>query len=223
VEGKDWPRKPDRTFSFPSKWEQKGFSNTVELLLDTTEPIHHTGKVVMGNSSFCVALGVAALHQQGVHGQFLIKKRRSWPKHVPGDFINQYMMAKPFGTTETFVQELGGLHFFVHCTCDADYVTKIMSTHGVLEEIQDHPTWRLLTGNGRRLSTQNPFSRHNRAKHWVDDVNNHQHDLIGLEEMWWTKWWPNQQFTFLLLVVEVNCVQARAHGRKEVAKPTLTF
>ncbi len=31
------------------------------------------------------------------------------------------------------------------------------------------------------------------------------------------------KFTFLLLVVEVNCVQARAHRRKEDAKPTLTF
>ena len=46
---------------------------------------------------------------------------------------------------------------------------------------------------------------------------------IGLEEVWQTKWWPNQQFTFLLSVAEVNCVQARARGRKEVAEPTLTF
>ena len=38
-----------------------------------------------------------------------------------------------------------------------------------------------------------------------------------------TKWWPNQLFTFLLLVAEVNCVQARVHPRKEVAKPMLIF
>jgi hypothetical protein len=46
-----------------------------------------------GNSGFCVALGMMALHQQGVHGQFLIKKRRYWPKHILGDYIDQYMMA----------------------------------------------------------------------------------------------------------------------------------
>ncbi len=57
VEGNNWLRKPDGTFDFPSKWEKKRFSNTVELLLDMTVPIHHTGKVVMGNSGFCVALG----------------------------------------------------------------------------------------------------------------------------------------------------------------------
>jgi hypothetical protein len=50
---------------------------------------------------------------------------------------------KPLGHMETFIQELGGVRFFIHCTRDADYVTKIMSTHGVLEEIQDValPQW----------------------------------------------------------------------------------
>ena len=40
-----------------------------------------------------------ALQQFGIHRQFLIKKRKYWPKHVPGDYINGYM-------PETFVQEM---------------------------------------------------------------------------------------------------------------------
>jgi len=35
--------------------------------------------------------------------------------------------------------------------------------------------------------------------------------LLALEleqEVCQTKWWPNQQFTFLMLAAEVNCVQA---------------
>jgi hypothetical protein len=98
-----------------------------------------------------------------------------------------------------------------------------MSTHGVLEEIQDHPTWRFVDGEWKTFKYAKPFSRHNRAKHWVDDVNNSRHDPIGLEQVWQTKWWPNRQFTFLLSVAEVNCVQARARVRKEVPEPTLTF
>ena len=223
VEGKDQPKKPDGTWAFPTKCEAKGYSNTVELLMDMTEPLHHTGKVVTGDSGFCVALGVTALHQHRVHGQFLIKKRRYWPKHVPGDYIDAYMMAKPLGATETFMQELGGIRFFVHCTRDADYITKIMSTHGVLKEIQDHPTWHFVDGEWKTFKYAEPFSRHNRAKHWVDDVNNRRHDPIGLEQVWQTKWWPNRQFTFLLSVAEVNCVQARARARKEIPEPTLTF
>ena len=173
VKGKDQPKKPDGTWAFPTKWVKKGYSNTVKLLMDMTEHLHHTGKVVTGDSGFCVAQGVTALHQHGVHGQFLIKKRRYWPKHIPGDYIDAYMMAKPVGTTKTFMQELGGLKFFVYCTQYADYITKIMSMHGVLEEIQDHPTWRFVDREWKTFKYAKPFSRHNCAKHWVDNVNNH--------------------------------------------------
>ncbi len=93
VKGKDQPKKPDGTWAFPAKWEKKRYSNTLKLLMDMKEQLHHTGKVVTGDSGFCVAQGVLALHQHGVHGQFLIKKRRYCPKHVPGDYIDAYMMA----------------------------------------------------------------------------------------------------------------------------------
>jgi len=98
-----------------------------------------------------------------------------------------------------------------------------MSTHGVLDEIQDHPTWRLMDGMWRTFKYAEPLSRHTGAKHWVDDVNNRRHDPIGLEQVWATKWWPNRQFTFLLSVAEVNAVQARAHAKKEISMPTLEF
>jgi hypothetical protein len=96
-EGKDQPRKLDDTFAFPMKWVKKEFTNTVELLLDMTEPIQHTGKVITRDSGFCVALGVMALHQHGVHGQFLIKKCRYWPKHVLGNYIDAYIMTRRLG------------------------------------------------------------------------------------------------------------------------------
>jgi len=222
VEGKDRP-KADGQYVYCSKFEKKGLTPTVALLLDMTEPIHHTGKVVTGDSGFCVTSGVLALLEHGVYGQFLIKKRRYWPKGVPGDYIDQYMSGKPLGATETFVQLLNGTRFYVHCTRDRDYVTKIMSAHGVLDEIQDHPTWRLVDGTWKTFKYAEPFSRHNRAKHWVDDVNNRRHDPIGLEEIWATKWWPNRQFTFLLSVAEANAVQSRARGKKEGAEATLNF
>ncbi len=53
-----------------------------------------------------------------------------------------------------------------------DYITKIMSKQGVLEEIQDHPMWRFVDGELKTFKYIEPFSRHNRVKHWVDDVNN---------------------------------------------------
>ena len=124
-----------------AKYEQQGHSPTTLLLLEMTEPIHGSGRVVTADSGFCVTNSVLALHSHGVYGQFLIKKRRYWPKGVPGDYIDGYMSNKPLGATESFVQDLQGTRFYVHCTKDRDYVTKIVSTHGLLDEIQDHPTW----------------------------------------------------------------------------------
>ena len=122
-----------------------------------------------------------------------------------------------------FIQVINGMRFFIHCTQDDEYVTKVMTTHGILDEIQDHLRWRLMNGVWKSFKYTEPLSRHNRAKHWVDDINNRCHDPIGLESAWATHWWPNQQFTFILSVVEANAVQAWVRAKKEAAMLTLEF
>ena len=74
VKGKDRPKLGNGMWAFPTTWENKGYTKTVELLLDMTAPIHRKGKVVTGDSGFCVAESAMALHEKGVYGQFLIKK-----------------------------------------------------------------------------------------------------------------------------------------------------
>jgi hypothetical protein len=99
-----------------------------------------------------------------------------------------------------------------------------MSTHRVLDEIQDHPTWRQVDGQWKTFKYAEPFSRHNRGKHWVDDINKRRHAPISLESVWnTTKWWANRQFTFLLSVAEVNAGMAQARAKKETARPMLDF
>jgi hypothetical protein len=68
VEGQNWPKLANGRWVFPSTWERQGYTKTVELLLDLTELIHRTGKMVTGDSSFCVAEGVMALDAKGVYG-----------------------------------------------------------------------------------------------------------------------------------------------------------
>jgi hypothetical protein len=136
VEGKDRPKKANGNWApLLSKYERVGHLKTINLLLDMMEPIHRTRKVYTGDSGFCVAMGVMALQKFGVHGQFLIKKRKYWLERVPGNYIDGYMATKPLGHTEMFVQVMEG------------QLTKIMSMHGVLDKIQDHATWRLLKKN----------------------------------------------------------------------------
>lgn len=95
--------------------------------------------------------------------------------------------------------------------------------HGLLAEVADHRTRRVVDGAAKTFNYIEPLSRHNRAKHWVDDVNNHRHDPIGLESSWATKFWPHWQFTFFLSIAEVNANNSQARARGKPAQPTLEF
>jgi hypothetical protein len=63
VEGKDWSKLPNSRWAFLMKWENEEYTKTVELLLDMMEP---SMKVLTGDSGFCVAVGVTALHKKEV-------------------------------------------------------------------------------------------------------------------------------------------------------------
>ena len=144
-EGKDRPMMNGRTPRYPSQFEC--YSVTAKLMLEMTKPIFNTGKVVTMDSGFCVTAGILAMHDNGVYGQALIKKRgRYWPRHVPGDQIEDYFSTKEIGDVDCLKQHIEGKDFFVHCTKDDGYVTKIMSTHGLATEIADHRTRRVVNG-----------------------------------------------------------------------------
>ena len=228
-EGKDRPKDETGRWAYPSEFEGQDtntgrkFTKTSTLMCEMTKPIHGTGKVVSMDSGFCVASGILHLHDLGVYGQALIKKRKFWPKHCPGEQIERYFDGKELGFTKTLRQEIDGIAFNIHCTRDDKHVTKMMSTHGLLNEVVDHKTYRQVDGEWKSFNYAEYLSRHNRCKHWVDDVNNRRHDPIGLEQVWHTKWWPTRQFTFICSVVESNAVQCRARARKEPATPQLQF
>ncbi len=66
------------------------------------------------------------------------------------------MAGKGLGETEMYVQEINGTRFLVHCCKDAEWVTKIMSTHGVLDKNQDHATWREVNGQWKTFNSLTP-------------------------------------------------------------------
>ena len=221
----------------PKKFDEKG--KTVGLMCRMVEPIKSSGKCITMDSGFNVSMGIVDMERvQGVYGQALIKKRgRYWPKGVPGDFIDEHFRNKEIGHSETLELVFDGHPFLIHCTkglfiilisktlmsntqfdsfiiAEEGYVTKFMSTFGCLNVVGGHNAYRTLKdGTQVRWVYIEPTSRHNRAKHWVDDVNNRRHAPIDLAEAWRTKWWPNRQFTFFLSVAEVNAVNSRARAR----------
>ena len=125
------------------------------------------------DSRFCVTAGILGMAVHGVYGQALIKKRgRYWPKYVPGDAIDDHFKDLEIGTVETLTQKVDGQDFLIHCQKEDKYVTKIMSTHGLISSVPDHRAYRYLGGEWKSFLYPEPISRHNRAKHWVDDHNN---------------------------------------------------
>ena len=83
--------------------------------------------------------------------------------------------------------EVEGESFFVHCMKDADYVIKIMSTYGTLNEVETAQTSRRVKGTlgGEERAVfcyTEPFAAYNKAKHWVDDNNNRRYDPISISD-----------------------------------------
>ena len=195
----------------PKKYEEKG--KTVELMCRMVEPIKSSGTCVTMDSDFAVLQGIVEMERvMGVYGQSLVKKRgRYWPKGVPGDMIDTYFQEKPIGYSESFETTFDNHPFFVHCTkgllyfleivlqpvarifflslyAEEKYVTKIMSSFGCLNPVQDHQAFRMLSDRTiARWPYAEPNSCHNKSKHWVDDANNWRHLPIDLSYLRLTK------------------------------------
>ena len=87
MEGKDRPTELGK-----KKWEETG--KTFGLMLQMFEPIFSSGKCVVIDSGFFVSKRITALLEVGVYAAALIKKRKYWPKGVPGDAIEVYFADK---------------------------------------------------------------------------------------------------------------------------------
>jgi hypothetical protein len=130
-----------------------------------------------------------------------------------GPLWNLRFFDSELGTAKTYVQTIEDTKFLIHCHKDDKYVCKIMSTHGLMTTVENHTTYRYVGGEWKSFKYCEPMSRHNHAKHWVDDINNRRHDPIGLEEVWATKWWPHRQFFFHLFDCRGQCLEFK--GQKE--------
>ena len=136
-------------------------------MMQMSRNLWNTGKVVTIDSGFSVSKGILAMQEKGVFGKALVKPRgRGWPVLIPGKYIDEHFNSKPLGHCETLEQVVDGIKFLIHCQKEENYVTKIMSCHGVLTPVDDHDTFRDTTNaDGSRSRIQfkypEPISRHN--------------------------------------------------------------
>ena len=221
VKGKDRP--PQLA---PEKFSEHG--KTAGLLLRLTESIHHSGRVVIMDSGFCVLLALVKLASFGVYSSAVIKKRRYWPKYIDGSEIDSHFDLKEVGQTDSLPGTLDGTNFKVFCMKEEDYVMKLMATYGALRSVDEGATQRSVTrrsGIRENVSFKytEPFFNHFKFRHQVDDHNNNRHSPISLEESINTKDWKIRVFTFILAVVEVNARLAYQFFTKSDSLSQLQF
>jgi hypothetical protein len=74
------------------------------------------------------------LKKRGIFAAALvIRKRRYWPKHIPGDLIDEHIEDREVGDVDAWAGTLDNVHFHVFSMKEPNYVMKLMSTYGTNE------------------------------------------------------------------------------------------
>lgn len=204
VEGKDTP--PER----PRK-EFEVLGKTVGLLLRLTKVLWGTSKVVVLDSGFCVLKGLVELRKKGVFASALIKKRRYWPKYIPGDEIKKHFEEKEVGVVDCWGGELDGTKFHVQCMKEPEYVMSLMTTYGTSSRFGEEQTRYEKNKKTTKFRYPEVVHNHFAYRDSVDNHNSARMDPIALEETWKTTRWPLRVFQFLLAVTEVNVRRVREY------------
>lgn len=192
VEGKDAP--PERPRD-PTNEHGK----TCGLLLRMCKPIYMRGMVVILYSGFCVLKGLIELSKKGVCASAVIKKRKYWPRHVPGFEMDERMRQEgvQVGDTNSLAGNLDGVDYDLLCVRDVEFVMKLMFTHGGLTVPSNAETKRRKikrrdgTPETLLFKCQEPWHNHYLCRHAVDDHNNMRHSDISFEETWVTHRWEH--------------------------------
>ena len=205
VEGRDHPSQ----LGIPL-FEQE-FGKTGGLLLHLCQSIFGSGRYVVLDSGFLVLQALIALRQKGVFAGALIKKRRFWPKYVPGQAMTEWFADKAVGFVGCVSGVLNNNKYTIWAMKEPNYIMKIMATGGNLFTEIGREVSRRVNDVTTKFSYPWPVEIHFRYRHAIDDHNNLRHALPSIEDTWRTNHWPCRVFAYKLAVSEVNTYLTMKH------------
>jgi len=121
---------------------------------------------VILDSGFCILKGIIELKNVGVYAGALIKKRRYWPKHVPGDATDRYFQDKEVRSFDALCGYMNCMPYQIFCMKEPECAMKIMATYSELTVPQSQKTFfqKLVgpSGTHREVSFKytEPFANH---------------------------------------------------------------
>ena len=83
---------------------------------------------------------IVELRRNGLYGCALIKKRKYWPKHVPGDAMKAFFDEDgvQVGDFNAVTERLDGIDYNIWAMKEPNYVMKIMSSSGPLQSDENY-------------------------------------------------------------------------------------
>ena len=142
----------DRPPQLPSTPQNQ---KTSQLLVGLCATMYGSGKIVVLDSGFSVMKGLIALKKLGVFAHAVAKKRRFWPKFVPGAAIEERMEGKPVGSTDSLRGVLDGEPYNIFIMKEPDFTMKLMSTYGGLTTLpEESDVTRVENSEKKNSSTQ---------------------------------------------------------------------
>ena len=153
----------------------------------------------MLDSGFCVLQAIVELKKCGVFTHALIKKRRYWPKHVPGEQIIQHFTDKAIGSADAIKGELDEVPFYIYSMKEPDYTMMLMSMYGTLQTMGIPKKRHYMEGGVKKSTTfiyPEVVHNHYAYRDVIDNHNAMRMHPISMEETWMTSRWPNRDFVF---------------------------
>lgn len=205
VEGKDHPPQ--------IKVAHEQLGKTPGLLVRMTDTIQATNRVVVLDSGFCTLRGLIELRARGVYASVVIKRKRYWPRHVPGDELEQRASSLNIGEhvcrkgTMAIPGGVAPHPFYLVAMRDSKHILKLMATYGT-SILEGEAKKRRNPSTGAIVSFQYPnvIANYYMARHAVDDNNNLRQGSISLEATVGTTNWALRQFFALMAMSEVNAL-----------------
>ena len=117
----------------------------------------------------------------------------------------------------------------IFCFKEPEDVSKTMASRITLEDLEGAYTRNEYKGRDSQfllklLEYRHPFALNFWYQLQVDDHSNRRHSPILLERTWETKFWPDRNFTWYLVVTEMNTTLADGYFRcGENLVPTFQF
>ena len=202
VEGKDKPTEGPHSTS-----QYSDLGKTAGLVRRMTKSIHGSGRVVILDSGFGFLPVVSALKATGLFATAVIKKRRYWPKGVPGAAILGHMQGKTVGTQQVYkgadASPCSGL--WLGCMADSKHTSVMCNTWATTNETGRVKRRRVGTGlvEFKYAEYQHVYYKGRNA---VDAHNQVRQGVLSLEGISGLKSWAARQFMFMLAVVETNAL-----------------